>query len=78
MSDGLPLSNDHLANEITNCLEDIYSSTAKITHSHKALLETNLAVIAYIEESKQRLEKLRLKRARKASSLKEVVKILSE
>lgn len=109
MSDGLLLSNDHLTNELTNCLgwvkfklrneyhnsfvflvrfllffvniyfaEDIFTNTEKITVSHKALLETNLTVIAYIEESKRRLEELRLKRAREASSLKEVVKILSK
>lgn len=58
---------------------DILSYNKKITSLHNELLEVNLTVKAYIEESQDRLRSFRLALANKAAtkSTQQVVEILS-
>lgn len=58
--------------------ENISSNNYNIASLHKELLEVNLSITAYIEESKKRLAGLRLDLARDAKSSQKVVEILSE
>lgn len=58
--------------------ENIFANSQNITALHKDLLEINLSITAYIEESKKRLEGLRLELARQATSSHKVVDILSQ
>ena len=58
--------------------ENIHLNTKNITTLHKELLEINLSITAYIEESKSRLKALRLELAHQATSSQRVVEILSD
>lgn len=58
--------------------ENLFEKSQNVTLLHKELLEVNLSITAYIEESKKRLEALRLGLAREAKSSQKVVEILSE
>lgn len=53
-------------------------NSQNITTLHKELLELNLSISAYVEESKKRLAGLRLEAAHDAKSSHQVVEILSE
>lgn len=72
------LSREDLASNVTECLNDIFLNQKNNSVLHKKLLETNISIVAYIEESKQRLERLRVELARTATSAHKVVEILSE
>lgn len=58
--------------------ENIFTNSQNVTSLHKELLEINLSVTAFIEESKKRLDGLRLNLAHEAKSSQKVVEILSE
>lgn len=58
--------------------ENISSNSQSVTLLHKELLEINLSITAYIEESKKRLAGLRLDLANEAKSSQRVVEILSD
>lgn len=58
--------------------ENIFANTKNITEQHKELLEINLSFTAYIEESKRRLQTLRLDLAQQAKSSHRVVEVFNE
>lgn len=57
--------------------ENIFSNNQNLALLHKELLEINLSITAYIEESKRRLGGLRLDLANEAKDSYSVVEILS-
>ncbi|CAH2087862.1 unnamed protein product [Euphydryas editha] len=69
------LNREHLAFEAAKCLKNIFANTQNVTALHKELLEINLSITAYIEESKNRLEGLRLDLVRQATSSHKVNKM---
>lgn len=58
--------------------ENISANSQSVTLLHKELLEINLSITAYIEESKKRLAGLRLDLAHDAKSSQRVVEILCD
>lgn len=64
---------DHLSRETAYHIENLLASTQNITKQYRELLEVNLSVIAYVRESKKRLEALKLEAALKAKDSFEVV-----
>lgn len=58
--------------------ENISSKTQSVTLLHKELLEINLSITVYIQESKKRLARLRLDLAHDAKNSQKVVEILSD
>lgn len=72
------LSREHLTFEAVKCLKNISSKTQSVTFLHKELLEINLSITAYIQESKKRLARLRLDLAHDAKNSQKVVEILSD
>lgn len=72
------LSREHLSLEAVKCIKNISSNSQAVTLLHKELLEINLSIITYIEESKQRLARLRMSLAHDAKSSHRVVEILSD
>lgn len=59
-------------------LEKILENNQNVTQLHKELVEINLSITAYVQESKTRLETQRLYLAQQAKSSQEVVDILSK
>lgn len=57
--------------------EDIAENTKNLSAHQKELLELNLSITTYIEESKIRLKALRLELANQANSSIKVAEILS-
>lgn len=58
--------------------ENIFANSQNVTKLHKELLEINLSITAYIQESRNRLEELRFDLAHQATSSQRVVDILSD
>lgn len=71
-------SRDYLALHTAENLKKLYTNTVNTTALVKELLEVNLSLTAYIEESKARLEELRLNLGHAAKSSQEVVEIFTE
>ncbi|CAK1589024.1 unnamed protein product [Parnassius mnemosyne] len=71
------LTREHLALEAAKCLKNIAVNTQNVSALHKELLEINLSIRSYVEESKTRLKDIRLELANQAKSANEVVEILS-
>lgn len=59
-------------------LEDLFTNDKKVRALHKELLNINLTISAYIEESQARLKNLRVDLANEAKSTQKVVQILSD
>lgn len=59
-------------------LDHINATYKNIFQKHKELLEINVSIVAYIEESKKRISSLRLKLADDANSAHKVADILSK
>ncbi|CAH2055712.1 unnamed protein product, partial [Iphiclides podalirius] len=71
------LNREHLALEAAKCLKNISQNNKNVSDLHKELLELNLSIKTYIEESKIRMKDIRLELASKAKSSTKVVDILS-
>lgn len=72
------LAREHLTLEAVKCLKNISSNSHDVSILHKELLEINLSITAYVEESKKRLAGLRLNLAHDAKDSYRVVEILSD
>lgn len=72
------LTRENLTLEAVECLKNISANSQSVTLLHKELLEINLSITAYIEESKKRLAGLRLELAHDAKSSQRVVEILCD
>ncbi|CAK1542538.1 unnamed protein product [Leptosia nina] len=69
---------DYLASEAARQVENLNITFKNVSSLHKELLEINISVKAYIEESKKRLSHLRLQAANNAKSAQEVAEVLSK
>lgn len=58
--------------------EDLSANNRNLSLLHKELLEINLSVKTYVQESKKRLQGLRLDLAHEARSSHQVVELLTE
>ncbi|CAG4976398.1 unnamed protein product [Colias eurytheme] len=72
------ISREHLASEAARCLKNISANNKNVSELHKELLEVNLSISAYVEESKRRLAALRFDLVNSANSSQKVVEILSK
>lgn len=72
------LTRENSASEISKCIKDLSANNRNLSLLHKELLEINLSVKTYVQESKKRLQGLRLDLAHEARSSHQVVELLTE
>lgn len=72
------LTRENLALETAKCLREIFVNTEKVNALQREIVEINLSISAYVEESRKNLEELHLDQAKNATSSHQVVQLLSD